>query len=192
MDVKSKMTQYIHKSLFLTGFMGSGKSTIGKGLSKSLNAAFIDIDDEIEESEGLEISQIFEQKGESYFRQVEEKIIASIILSHPQSIISLGGGALLSSKTLEVILKSGVLIYIKSEPVEIWKRIKHSTRRPLLRNQGEEWSRERYLNRMKTLMEEREPGYKNAHIVIDRDGKEVEEIVKDILYTLKISFNRDN
>lgn len=172
------------KHVFLTGFMGSGKSTVGKQLARKLNLAYIDTDEQIESAVGEEISEIFATKGEEWFRKIEEETVASILQNTGQNIISLGGGTLLSSLTVSNILKNGQLIYIKSDPVEIWKRIRHSTRRPLLRHEGEDWSRERYLERMKILMKEREMGYLQAHLVIDRDGKEVDEIVEEILEKL--------
>ena len=170
--------------IFLTGFMGCGKSTIGKGLGRRLGVGFIDTDEQIESAVGMEISQIFATKGEAWFRKFEEDTVASVISQNNQNIISLGGGTLLSPPTVQKILANGTLIYIKSDPVEIWKRIKHSTRRPLLRHEGEEWSRKRYLEQMQILMKEREQGYLQAHLIIVRDGKEVDGIVDEILAEL--------
>lgn len=175
------MISNINKPIILTGFMGSGKSTIGRRLAKQLNVKFIDTDAKIESAVGMEIKEIFAKKGEAWFRKIEEETIISVIDAQNMNIISLGGGALLSMRTLATVLESGVLIYIKSNPVEIWKRIRHSTRRPLLRHDGEEWSREMYLNRMVDLMKQREEGYSKAQIIIDRDGKEVDELIAEIL-----------
>jgi len=171
----------VQKHLILTGFMGSGKSTIGRELARRLNMPFIDTDDQIEESQKMEISEIFASRGESFFRILEEKIVGNILAGNEQTVISLGGGTLLSDKTTDLVLVSGILIYIKSEPEEIWKRIKHSTRRPLLRQEGGVWQKKDYLDRMAGLMQQREKSYRRAHFYIDRDGKEVNEIVEEIL-----------
>ncbi len=164
--------------------MGSGKSTIGKKLAHQLGLCFIDTDERIESTVKMEIREIFKSQGETRFREYEETIIDDIINRENSSVISLGGGTLLSDSVLRKIQAAGLLIYIQSEPAEIWKRIKHSTRRPLLRHEGEEWPRDRYLHRMSELMKERQRGYHAAQLTIARDGKEVDEIVELILTKL--------
>jgi shikimate kinase len=164
--------------------MGSGKSTIGKKLAQQLGWRFIDTDERIESTVKMEIREIFKSKGETRFREYEATIIDEIIARDESCVISLGGGTLLSNAILSRVLAAGLLIYIQSEPAEIWKRIKHSTRRPLLRHEGEEWSRDKYLHRMKELMKERQKGYHSAQLTIARDGKEVNEIVEEILIKL--------
>jgi len=171
----------MNKHIFLTGFMGSGKSTIGKKLAMRLHAKFIDTDDIIELSQHTEIKDIFKMEGETQFRKYEESIIGKIIDNEKNAVIALGGGTLLSDINLKKVLEAGTLIYIKSSPLEIWNRIKHSTRRPLLRKDGEKWTREMYLHRIAELMEEREKGYKQAHVILDRDGREVDQIVEELL-----------
>jgi shikimate kinase len=161
--------------------MGSGKSTIGKKLAAQLQVKFIDTDDRIEAAQQVEIKEIFKEQGESRFREYEESVLDEIINNEKPAIVSLGGGTLLSSVNLSKVLSSGMLIYIKSSPTEIWNRIKHSTRRPLLRKEGEEWTMEMYLDRIAQLMKEREIGYNQAHLVLDRDGKEVDEIVEHLI-----------
>ena len=178
------------KHIFLTGFMGSGKSTIGKKLAAQLQVRFIDTDDRIEALHAIEIKDIFKNEGENRFREYEETLLAEIINKEDPAVISLGGGTLLSEINLEKVLSSGTLIYIKSAPSEIWNRIKHSTRRPLLRKDGEEWNKEMYLERIAHLMKEREKGYRMAHMVLDRDGKEVDEIVDNLLSKLGINLSR--
>jgi len=161
--------------------MGSGKSTIGKKLALRLRVKFIDTDDKIELSHNNEIREIFKLEGESRFRKYEESILDEIINKENSAVISLGGGTLLSSENLRKVLDAGLLIYIKSRPSEIWNRIKHSTRRPLLRKDGEEWTRQMYLDRIAVLMKEREQGYNQAPLVLDRNGKEVDKIVEELL-----------
>jgi shikimate kinase len=165
--------------------MGSGKSTIGKKLALRLRVKFIDTDDKIELSHNTEIREIFKLEGESRFRKYEESILDEIINKENSAVISLGGGTLLSSKNLRKVLDAGLLIYIKSSPSEIWNRIKHSTRRPLLRKDGEEWTRQMYLDRIAVLMKEREQGYNQAPLVLDRNGKEVDKIVEVLLREIK-------
>ena len=156
--------------------MGSGKSTIGKKLAQGLVKKFIDSDEVIEQIQGKEIKDIFADKGEAWFRKYEEETIARLTNISESCIISLGGGALISQKNLSLVVRKGYLVYIKSSPEEIWKRIRHSTRRPLLRHENDTWSRQDYIDRIHELLVQRETGYQKADIIIERDGKEADEV----------------
>ena len=180
--MKKAPSKYRH--IFLTGFMGSGKSTIGKQLAVHLKWPFIDSDDWIESGLGKEIKDIFKSEGEAWFRLQEEDSLAKIINSADRAVISLGGGTLISEINLKNVLSCGLLVYIKSSPTEIWKRIRHSTRRPLLRPEGENWSKQTYLTQISLLLGEREAGYQKAHMIIDRDGQESDQIVRQIVQRL--------
>jgi len=165
--------------------MGSGKSTIGVQLAEKLGMKFIDVDDEIERKYNTAIKDIFAQQGEAWFRKAEEEMLAQLSQERKGHVISLGGGALISVKNLQWAINNGILIYIKSKPEEIWRRIRHSTRRPLLRGNGEEWTKDDYINRINHLLEQREKGYHRAHIIIDRDGKEVHDVIELIVQKIK-------
>ena len=182
------MQQTIKKHIFLTGFMGSGKSTIGKKLARRMSRQFFDADDEIEEKTGKEIKDIFAEEGETAFREYEQEAVARIAALPKPTVISLGGGALISEKNLLLVKQSGYLIYIKSSAEEIWKRIRHSTRRPLLRHENQSWSKEDYVRRIAELLLQREHGYQKADLIIDRDGKEADEVA-DLLYKKLKSIN---
>lgn len=176
-----KSDKISNRHIFLTGFMGSGKSTIGKELARKLNMDFIDTDELIESNLKSEIKDIFGTKGEAWFRKYEEKFISDLIEAEKKAVISLGGGSLISGLNLDKVLSSGILIYIKSSPSEIWNRIKHSTRRPLLRAEGEKWTKQMYINKISELMSDRQNGYQSAEFIIDRDGLEVSQMVELIL-----------
>ena len=105
--------------IFITGFMGSGKSTIGKKLAARLGYRFIDTDDEVEQIHGKEVREIFAQEGEEWFREREEEILVSLMGDNRPAIISLGGGALMSVKNQTLVSSNGILIYIKSSPENI-------------------------------------------------------------------------
>jgi shikimate kinase len=171
--------------IYLTGFMGSGKSTIGKKLAKRLGLNFIDVDDEIEKHYKKSITDIFKEKGESWFRDLEEDSITNLSQIAERSVISLGGGALISELNLKQVLKSGNLIYIESSAEEIWKRIRHSTRRPLMRDAKQRWDKNMYIQRIGSLLEQRKKGYQSADIIINRDGIEADEVAELILQRLQ-------
>jgi len=173
------------KKIFLTGFMGSGKSKIGRLLADRLNINFVDTDDVIESKYNKTITQIFDEFGENKFRIIESEIISIIIQDKESFVISLGGGSLIKKQNLDLVKKSGLLIYIKSGLEEIWDRTKNRSKRPLLLTNGKLPSKSEFLERSKILMEERQKGFNRAKIIIDRDGKEADEVVEEILLEVK-------
>jgi len=175
----------IFKPVYITGFMGSGKSTIGRNLADKLVWRFIDTDEEIEAQFGKEIKDIFAQEGESWFRQQEFAKITELSQIEEPIVIALGGGALISPKIQNLVLKQGILIYIKSSPEEIYKRIKDSTRRPLLRKPEEVWDEQKYFESIKNLLKERQAGYAKAHIVFNRDGLDADSAAGQLVPLLK-------
>ena len=150
----------MEKNLTLTGMMGVGKSTIGKALSKQLSMRFVDIDKIIETKLKLTIKKIFEIKGEIFFRNFEEKVVFQEIIKK-NSVISLGGGALMNPRTRNHVLSNSKSFWLDLDLTLLEKRlIKSRTRRPLLNN----------INIRKTLekiYKERKSTYALANYRID-------------------------
>ena len=119
-----------NKNLVFLGMMGSGKTTLGKIVSKKLNKEFIDIDQLIEIQEGMTISDIFQKKGESFFRKFEERISIQN-LKKSNSVISLGGGAFINKKIQKEVLKNHISIWLKWDNKNLINRIKNSRKRPI-------------------------------------------------------------
>ena len=119
-----------NKNLVFLGMMGSGKTTLGKIVSKKLNKEFIDIDHLIEIQEGMTISDIFQRKGESVFRRFEERISLQN-LKKTNSVISLGGGAFVNKKIQKEVLKNHISIWLKWDNKNLINRIKNSQKRPI-------------------------------------------------------------
>ena len=119
-----------NKNLVFLGMMGSGKTTLGKIVSKKLNKEFIDIDQLIEIQEGMTISDIFQKKGESFFRKFEETISIQN-LKKTNSVISLGGGAFINKKIQKEVLKNHISIWLKWDNKNLINRIKNSRKRPI-------------------------------------------------------------
>ena len=119
-----------NKNLVFLGMMGSGKTTLGKIVSKKLNKEFIDIDQLIEIQEGMTISDIFQKKGESFFRKFEERISIQN-LKKSNSVISLGGGAFINKKIQKEVLKNHISIWLKWDNKNLINRIKNSQKRPI-------------------------------------------------------------
>jgi shikimate kinase len=166
------------KTIVLTGMMGSGKSTIGKLLSEQLNLDFFDLDNLIEQKEQLTISEIFQTKGEKYFREIE-KITLRENFSANNQVISLGGGTFENSNTQEILLKNSFVIYLKTTPQTIFDRIKNNKSRPLLCDNMT-------IKKISEIIELREKNYKKAHFTISTDEKSKNEITNEILGVLNI------
>ena len=152
------------KSLVLIGMMGSGKSTIGFLLSKKIKLEFVDVDNYIENEEGMKIREIFEKKGEEYFRNTE--------LKKKKTIISLGGGAFVNEDIRKKILSNHISIWLNWSSSTIKKRIINSKKRPLAINLSE-----KKINKM---IIERSKKYSLASYKIDCENLSKNEIVMKI------------
>ena len=159
------------KNLVFLGMMGSGKSSIGLLVSKKLNVDFIDVDDEIEKKLDMKISKIFENKGEKYFRGIEEEITLKL-LKNKKSVISLGGGAFLNKKIKKEILDKHISFWLNWEPKTLIKRIKNSKKRPLALNASK--------NELHELIKNRYLIYSNAQHKIECEKLTKNEIVDKI------------
>lgn len=164
------------KTIVLTGMMGCGKSTVGKILADKLAAEHLEIDAIIETQENSKISEIFKIKGEAYFRQLEQKIIAENFKPENQ-IISLGGGAYENPQTREFLLKNSNVFYLKTSPQVIFDRIKNDTTRPLLCDNMT-------VENITNILIKREKNYQSATYTIDTDNKNLEQIVNEIVGVL--------
>lgn len=123
------------QNLILIGMMGSGKTTIGKALSKYLARPFFDLDHEIEAHCGTDIPTIFALEGEAGFRRRETDMLNKLMTQHQQGIIlATGGGAILQAKNQEIIQSKGLVIYLEADVEELWQRTRYDKRRPLLAN----------------------------------------------------------
>ena len=180
------------KHVFLTGFMGAGKSRIGRALAAEWNWPFYDTDALIERETGRTIMQLFEEKGESFFRQKEAQIIGRISAEAYPAVISLGGGALMQKQNFKIIGESGLLIYIKSAPEKILERVKHSDKRPLLKVEKDASFNNRLLNKIIKMLEQREPVYARADVVYLRDGLEPEQIVPELSGLIRQKWEEEN
>ena len=154
-----------HKLIFLIGFMGSGKSTLGKNLAETLNYDFIDSDLWIEKEQGISIDSIFSSKGEAFFRELELKFIQNLNQFNP-TIIATGGGLPCFNGNIEKLKEIGTVIYLKVSPEIIVERIKFDDRRPLLNKKDHHEKIDFIQNKLK----ERNVFYKQAHFTIDANN----------------------
>ena len=165
------------KNICIMGLMGSGKSIIGKDLSKNLNLKFYDTDKEIELMTNKKISAIFKEEGESYFRDIEEKVCIGI-LTIDNCVVSLGGGSIISKKIRKIIKQNSYSIYLQVNLNNLQNRLKFSRKRPLLNKN---------LNNseiLKNILKDRQKYYEKADLIINNDGDK-SQTLKEIKSQLK-------
>ncbi|NTW51712.1 MAG: shikimate kinase [Chlorobiaceae bacterium] len=169
-----------HSLIFLTGFSGSGKSTIGPLLANSLGFEFIDLDKQIELAAGKSINRIFTEDGEPFFRNLELKTLEGLV-SRKDLIVSLGGGVLENDRCFSMIRQHGTLVYLKSSPEILTIRLQHKTDRPLLKSEeGDKLTREEIELKIAALLAKREPRYQKADLVILTDSKKIGTTVEEL------------
>ena len=162
---------------YLIGMMGSGKSSVGKLLANKLQFSNIDIDKEIEKDEKLSIKEIFEKKGENYFREIESKYL---LRKRNSAVVSCGGGIVLNKKNREFLRTSGYTIYLKSSIPTLEKRLLNENGRPLLSNDNLKETLINIYSKRKTLY----TSASNTTIITDR--RSVKEVCELIIKKLKI------
>ena len=168
----------IKKKIVLIGMMGSGKSTIGALLSKKMNIKFIDIDSKIETIEKRKISQIFKLKGEKYFRALEVETTISLLTSKEKELVlSLGGGSFLDEKVRENVKNNSSSFWLNWKPSTIIKRIRKSSKRPLIQGLKSQ--------EIEKMMLDRNKYYAKSDFKIDCDNHKKNEIVDKIVLLLK-------
>jgi shikimate kinase len=172
--------------IYLAGFMGSGKSTIGPELARRLGYKFVDIDDLIEEAEGISIRDIFKHHGEAYFRGTEKKVLTELARSDRKMVVGLGGGTLTNEESRQVVRKGGVLVYLKASPNKIFERVRKKRNRPMLLSpEGAPLTDAELSARVESLLREREAGYMEASIVVSTSELTVSKSVEEIALKLK-------
>lgn len=166
-------------NIILIGFMGSGKSTTGIGLSYRLQCPVSDTDKMIEKSEGKGIPEIFAESGEAYFREKETELLQSLTAGKARQIYSVGGGTPLREENRRLLGELGTVVWLKVSPHTVWERLQGDTSRPLL--QGDD-----PLGRITALLGEREDLYAEAaDIAVVTDGKKTAQIVEEIAAALQ-------
>ncbi|KPK43857.1 MAG: shikimate kinase [Nitrospira bacterium SM23_35] len=167
------------KNIVLTGFMGTGKTEVGKELAQIRGLKLIDLDTEIEKSEKMTINEIFKQFGEQKFRDIESEMIEK--LSRERNvIISTGGGAVLKQQNMDILKKTGIVICFMATPETILQRTGNSDNRPLLMVDNP-------LEKIRELLEFRRPFYEKADLMIDTEDKTPRQIAEEIIDQIRNS-----
>jgi len=164
--------------VYLVGYMGVGKSSLGKRLARRLDSTFIDLDALIEKDLGISIPEIFEQKGEPFFRSEERRILEIQIASKDSFVLATGGGAVLAKGVMEKLLESGLVVWLKMSPGMLASRLEQAKeKRPLLEGISN------YESFITNHLNERIPYYSKAHIhfaASHSDAEHLDILVKEI------------
>ncbi|MDF1544589.1 MAG: shikimate kinase [bacterium] len=164
--------------IFLIGFSGSGKSTIGPKLAKRLRLDFFDTDQLIEKRCKKSIPRIFDEDGEKFFRQLESEVIESLSRKRKAAVVALGGGAFQSRNNRAVVADIGVSIYLSCSVRELYRRLSHATDRPLITGRGR-------AAKIKLLLNTRTANYRKADLSCSTSERSVAESVTRIIKLLK-------
>jgi shikimate kinase len=167
----------------LVGMPGGGKSTVGRHLARQLGWAFVDSDAEIEKRLGTSIREFFDREGEEAFRDVEQQVIAELAGQAPAAglVLATGGGAVLRSANRETLHRAGTVVYLRSSPEELFRRLRHDTGRPLLQVRDP-------LRKLRDLHRERDPLYREtAHFIIETGRPSVPTLVNMVLMQLELA-----
>ena len=164
-------------NIVLVGHMGSGKTSIGKHLSKKINYKFFDTDQEIENESKMTIAEFFSKKGEKDFRRFEEKIIKKILKENKRSVIALGGGSFENERTRSLVLKHNFSIWLKCNLNTLSYRCNNLNTRPLLKDKN-------IRNEIRKLDKIRKKNYMKSNLKVDVSKKTKSAIIREIINNL--------
>ena len=167
------------KNIVLIGYMGSGKSTVGRKAARAVEFNFLDTDALIEQEEGMTIAKLFEEKGEAYFREKETETIKRLIAGEKGNMIATGGGLPMKEGNAALLKELGNVIYLKAETETLVKRLSNDTVRPMLKN-GD------LKEKIETMLAVRGPVYEAcADLILQTDDMSFYEIICHIEKLLK-------
>lgn len=167
-------------SISLVGLPGSGKTTVGRQLARRLGLPFVDSDHAIETRIGCSIREFFDREGEARFRDMEEEVLDALS-QDPHCVLSTGGGAVLRPNNRLNLHSRGQVVYLKSTPEELFRRLRHDVSRPLLQVADP-------LSRMRELFSVRDPLYREtAHFVLETGRPSVATLVNMIVMQLELA-----
>jgi shikimate kinase len=167
--------------LFLLGYMGSGKTTIGKSLAGKLSCSFSDLDEEIEKGEGMTVREIFSKRGEEEFRKLERDYLLKFS-SVQKTVVAAGGGTPCFLNNMDWMNKNGMTVYLKVSPDTLFGRLRREKEsRPLIKDLTDAEMKKYIYDKV----EERKKYYSRSHLIVECDNKNKSEIIKEICICLK-------
>jgi shikimate kinase len=172
------MTEGRHfKNIALVGFMGTGKSTVGQLVAGMLGFRFVDTDEMIEGMTGRKVADIFTHEGEAQFREYERHIVEKLE-DYSGTVISTGGGLVTKPENLASLKTHSLVVCLWCSPETIFKRVGHQSHRPLLRVENP-------VERIRTLLREREPAYRQADVLLNSEFRKAREVAMHVVHQFR-------
>ena len=165
------------ENIFLIGFMGAGKTTVGRILANKLKLAYLDLDEVIEKELKLTVQEIFSRFGEDIFRDAETKALQTITQKDKQ-VVATGGGVVLRKENWETMEANGITVYLKAPAEVLWSRVKNNTSRPLLQVENP-------FERLCELLSRRIPLYEKSDLIVDTENVSPEHLALEIAEKMK-------
>lgn len=176
----------MNKNIILVGFMGTGKTTVGRRVSGKLNMDFYDTDEYIKRCENMPVADVLTKKGKKYFEGAQRFAVQNIC-ENKNALIATGGGTLADSKCRDIIFSSGVVVWLRAKPETICENLKHShTKRAELSGKS--------LEEIVDIIKEYEKDYKKSHIIIDVDEnthRDIDAVVDKVVAEIK-AYTKEN
>jgi shikimate kinase len=166
-------------NLALIGFMGTGKTTVGRQAAELLHFDFLDTDELIQSSTGRTIAEIFSREGEPAFRALERKVVNELG-ARGRTVISTGGGLPTNLENLNALKTHALVICLWASPDKIWERVNQQTHRPLLQGADPR-------QKIRDLLAEREPFYRQADVLVNTDIRSIREVAQQIVHQFKVA-----
>lgn len=174
--ISNPRSQRFDRNVALTGFMAVGKSAVGRSLARRLRRRFVDLDKVIEKSEGMKVREIFNGKGEPYFRNAEKEALKNV-LSQDGQVVATGGGVVMDEENLRLLHERTFLICLQASPDVLLRRAGRGRRRPLLAGNDR-------ITRIEELLKQREENYRRARATVDTTELSVDQVVERIIEIL--------
>lgn len=169
----------IIRNIALCGFMGTGKSSVGRLVAEQLRFAFLDTDHVIEARAGKPIAKIFEEEGEAAFREMERKVVKELAV-RDHTVISTGGGLVVNPENMASLQQHALVVCLWATPEQIYERVKSQNHRPLLLD-------DQPLERIRKLLAERAPFYKQANVLLNTGTRSPREVAQQVLHQFRLA-----
>ncbi len=166
-------------NLALIGFMGTGKTSVGRLVAESLHFDYLDTDEMIQSATGKTVTEIFKNDGEKNFRALEEKVVVELA-SRVKTVIATGGGLPTNSANLKNLKKHALVVCLWASPEKIWERVKNQSHRPLLHDENPQ-------AKIRELLAAREPFYKQADVLLNTELRSVREVAQQIVHQFRLA-----
>lgn len=165
-------------NIALIGFMGAGKTSVGRLVAEQLHFDYLDTDDLIELRSGRTITEIFATDGEPAFRRLEADLVKELA-ARTKTVISTGGGLPVNPENLASLKTHALVVCLWASPENIWERVKHQTHRPLLHDPNPQ-------QKIRDLLTAREPFYKQADVLLNTESRSVREVAQQVMHQFRL------